>query len=146
MGDNGTVPGFEQVHISYRALGCLAAAPYIIFWSHALEVDVPAVELALRHDELGGEGRLGIDDGGLGLLLRTGRSGFSLFVFCGFGGFLCHDFEVFGGLRSEPRLLIFTNNQKCGRNELPKARVITLLQELAPKEGGTRSAHLPLRQ
>ena len=96
LGDNGTVPGFEQVHISYRALGCLAAAPYIIFWSHALEVDVPAVELALRHDELWGEGRLGIDDGGLGLLLRTGRSGFSLFVFCGFGGFLCHDFEVLG--------------------------------------------------
>jgi len=138
-------------------LGCLAAAPYIIFWSHALEVDVPAVELALRHDEVGserslallrggGEGRLGIDDGGQGLLLRTGRSGFSLFVFCGFGSFLCHDFEVFGGLRSEPRLLIFTNNKKCGRNELPKARVITLLQELAPKEGGTWSAHLPLRQ
>lgn len=43
---------------------------------------------------------------------------------------------MFGGLRSEPRLLIFTNNQKCGRNDLPKARVITLLQELAPKEGG----------
>lgn len=87
LGDGRTVAGFEQVHIADSALGCLATAADVVLGSHALEVDVPAVELVLSHDELGGDCRSSIYDGSCGL---------SDFLFCGFFSFLCHDFEVFG--------------------------------------------------
>ena len=41
------------MHIAHGTLGCLASAAYIVLGGNALEVDVPAVELALSHDELG---------------------------------------------------------------------------------------------
>ena len=37
----------------------IATAADVILGSHALEVDVPAVELVLSHDELGGDSSLG---------------------------------------------------------------------------------------
>ena len=55
LGDSRSVSCFEQVHVAHRALGCLAAASHVVLGSHALEVDVPAVELALSHDELGSD-------------------------------------------------------------------------------------------
>ena len=75
------------MHVTHRAFGRLASASDVVFGGHALEVDVPAVELALSHDEPGSDGRSVLDggSGGLGDLF-----------FCGFFSFLCHDFEVFG--------------------------------------------------
>ena len=69
------------------AFGGFASAADVVLGGHALEVYVPAVELALSHDELGSYGRSSIDGGSCGL---------SCDVFCGFFSFLCHDFEVFG--------------------------------------------------
>ena len=48
-----SVTSFEQVHITHSTLGCLAAASHVIFRGYALEIDVPAVELAGCDDELG---------------------------------------------------------------------------------------------
>ena len=87
LGNGRSVAGFEQVHVTDSALGCLAAASHVVLGIHALEVDVPAVELALSHDELGSDGRSCFDGVSCGL---------SCDVFCGFFSFLCHDFEVFG--------------------------------------------------
>ena len=88
------------MHISHCALGCLATATDVFFGGYAFEIDVPAVELALSHDELGSDGsRSSLDGGSYGLS--------DLFL-CGFFSCLCHDFEVFEGLNCEPRLLIFT--------------------------------------
>ena len=87
LGNRRSVAGFEQMHVTDSALGGLAAAADVVFGGHALKVDVPAVELALSHDELGSDGRSSLDGGSCGL---------SCDVFCGFFSFLCHDFEVFG--------------------------------------------------
>lgn len=87
LGNRRSVTGFEQVHVTDSALGCLAAAADVVLGGHALEVDIPAVELALSHDEPGSDGRSSLDGGSCGL---------SCDVFCGFFSFLCHDFEVFG--------------------------------------------------
>ena len=87
LGDSRSVAGFEQVHVADSALGGFASAADVVLGGHALEVDVPAVELALSHDELGSDGRSSFDGGSCGL---------SCDVFCGFFSFLCHDFEVFG--------------------------------------------------
>ena len=87
LGDSRSVTGFEQVHVAHRAFGRLASASDVVLGGHALEVDVPAVELALSHDELGSCCRSSLDGGSCGL---------SDFLFCGFFSFLCHDFEVFG--------------------------------------------------
>lgn len=87
LGDSRPVTGFEQVHVAHGAFGRLASASDIVLGGHALEVDVPAVELALSHDELGSCYRNSLDGGSGGL---------SDFLFCGFFSFLCHDFEVFG--------------------------------------------------
>lgn len=86
-GNCRSVAGFEQVHIADSALGGFASAADVVLGGHALEVDVPAVELALCHDELGSNGRSCFDGGSCGLYCD---------VFCGFFSFLCHDFEVFG--------------------------------------------------
>lgn len=67
--------------------GAVGDAADVVLRSHALEIDVPAVELALSHDELGSYCRNSLDGGSCGL---------SDFLFCGFFSFLCHDFEVFG--------------------------------------------------
>lgn len=82
-----SVAGFEQVHVTDSAFGGFASAADVVLGGHALEVYVPAVELALSHDELGSYGRSSIDGGSCGL---------SCDVFCGFFSFLCPDFEVFG--------------------------------------------------
>ena len=87
LGDDRSVSCFEQMHIAHCAFGRLASASDVVFGGYALEIDVPAVELALSHDELGSYGRSSIDGGSCGL---------SCDVFCGFFSFLCHDFEVFG--------------------------------------------------
>ena len=87
LGNGRSVAGFEQVHVTDSALGGLASAADVVLGGHALEVDVPAVELALSHDELGSYCRNSLDGGSCGL---------SDFLFCGFFSFLCHDFEVFG--------------------------------------------------
>ena len=87
LGNGRSVAGFEQVHVADSALGGFASAADVVLGGHALEVDVPAVELALSHDELGSDGRSSLDGGSCGL---------SCDVFCGFFSFLCHDFEVFG--------------------------------------------------
>lgn len=85
------------MHVAHRAFGRLAPASDVVLGSHALEVDVPAVELALSHDEVrslrsrllrGGSCSSGSLDGG--------SCGLSDFLFCGFFSFLCHDLEVFG--------------------------------------------------
>ena len=107
LGYGSTVAGFEQVHIAYCALGCLAAAADVVLGSHALEVDVPAVELVLSHDEVrslrsrllrgGSDGRNGLDSGNCGFFSGATRCCvLSDFLFCGFFSFLCHDIEVFG--------------------------------------------------
>ena len=49
---------FEQVHIAESTLGCLATAAHIVFRSDALEIDVPAVKLALSDDEMWSNCRL----------------------------------------------------------------------------------------
>lgn len=69
--------------------GAVGDAADVVLRSHALEIDVPAVELALSHDELGSCRccRSSLDGGSGGL---------SLDFFCGFFSFLCHDSEVFG--------------------------------------------------
>ena len=64
LGDSSAVTCFEQVHISDSALGCLAAASHVIFRGYALEIDVPAVELAGCDDELGICGSCCFDCGG----------------------------------------------------------------------------------
>jgi len=64
LGDSRPVTGFEQVHVAHGAFGRLAAASDVVLGSHALEVDVPAVELALSHDELGSCGSGSFDCGG----------------------------------------------------------------------------------
>lgn len=66
LGYSRSVSGFEQVHVAHRALGCLATAADVVLGSHALEIDVPAVELALSHDELGSYGSGSFDCGGNG--------------------------------------------------------------------------------
>ena len=96
LGDGRTVSGFEQVHIADSALGCLATAADVVLGSHALEVDVPAVELVLSHDELGGDSSLGKRFAVSRSIIYDGSCGLSGFLFCGFFSFLCHDFEVFG--------------------------------------------------
>ncbi len=75
------------MHVAHGAFGRLASASDVVLGSHTLEVDVPAVELALSHDELGSYCRSSLDGG---------SSGLSDFLFCGFFSFLCHDLEVFG--------------------------------------------------
>ena len=64
LGDSRSVSGFEQVHVAHCALGGLASATDVILGSHALEVDVPAVELAGCDDELGICGSCCFDCGG----------------------------------------------------------------------------------
>ena len=97
LGYGSSVAGFEQVHIAYCALGCLAAAADVVLGGYTLEVDVPAVELVLSHDELGSDGRNGLDSGICGFFSGATRCCvLSDFLFCGFFSFLCHDFEVFG--------------------------------------------------
>lgn len=73
--DSRPVSGFEQVHVTHRAFCRLASASDVVFGGHALEVDVPAVELALSHYELGSYSRSSLDGGSCGL---------SCDVFCGF--------------------------------------------------------------
>ena len=87
LGDSRAVSSFEQKHISHCALGGLASAADVILRGNAFEVDVPAVELALGHDELGSDGRSSLDGG---------SSCLSYDFFCGFFSFLCHDCEVLG--------------------------------------------------
>ena len=66
LGDSRSVAGFEQVHVADSALGGFASAADVVLGGHALEVDVPAVELALSHDELGSYGSGSFDCGGNG--------------------------------------------------------------------------------
>lgn len=64
LGNRRSVAGFEQVHISHCGFGRLAAAADVVLGGHALKVDVPAVELALSHDEVGSERSLALLRGG----------------------------------------------------------------------------------
>ena len=52
LADDRAVAMFEQVHIAESTLGCLATAAHIVLRCDALEIDVPAVKLALSDYEM----------------------------------------------------------------------------------------------
>ena len=58
LADDRTVAMFEQVHIAESTLGSLATAAHIVFRGDTLEIDVPAVKLALSDDEMWSNCRL----------------------------------------------------------------------------------------
>ena len=58
LADDRAVAMFEQVHIAESTLGSLATAAHIVFRCDALEIDVPAVKLALSDDEMWSNCRL----------------------------------------------------------------------------------------
>ena len=58
LADDRAVAMFEQVHIAESTLGSLATAAHIVFRGYTLEIDVPAVKLALSDDEMWSNCRL----------------------------------------------------------------------------------------
>lgn len=52
LADDRAVAMFEQVHIANGTLGSLAAAAHIVLRGDTLEIDIPAVKLALSDDEM----------------------------------------------------------------------------------------------
>lgn len=97
LGYSRSVSCFEQVHVAHCALGGLASAADIIFGGYAFEIDVPAVELALSHDEVRSlRSRLLRGGSCCRSSLDGGSCGLSLDFSVDFLVFFAMIFEVFG--------------------------------------------------